>query len=65
MSRKIFGEFLEFFLKGLNPFKIQTNFKYVFIPDFEFKFCWEFELLPKRKVATFEFIFWYAKVRMF
>jgi hypothetical protein len=27
MSRKIFGEFMEVFLKGLNPFKIQTNFK--------------------------------------
>jgi hypothetical protein len=25
--RDNFDEFIEFFLKGLNPFKIQTNFK--------------------------------------
>jgi hypothetical protein len=26
MSRQIFGEFMNFFQKGLEPFKIQTNF---------------------------------------
>jgi hypothetical protein len=34
MSRKIFGEFMEFFLKGLNAFKIQTIFKFLFIAEF-------------------------------
>jgi hypothetical protein len=34
MSRKIFGEFMNFFLKGLYPFKIQTSFKLEFVLDF-------------------------------
>jgi hypothetical protein len=34
MSRKIFGEFIEFFLKGLNHFKIQTSFKLEFLLEF-------------------------------
>jgi hypothetical protein len=34
MSRKIFGEVMEFFPKGLKPFKIQTEFKRVFFPKF-------------------------------
>jgi hypothetical protein len=29
MPGKIFGEFMGFFPKGLNPFKIQENFKLV------------------------------------
>jgi hypothetical protein len=33
-SRKNFGEFIEFFLKGLNLFKIQTNFKFVLLLGF-------------------------------
>jgi hypothetical protein len=28
MPRKIFGEFMRFFPKGLNPFKIQIKFKF-------------------------------------
>ncbi len=34
MSIKIFGEFMEFFLKGLDPFQIQTKFKLDFLPEF-------------------------------
>jgi hypothetical protein len=34
MSRKIFGEFMECFLKGLNPFKIQTKFNLVWLHKF-------------------------------
>jgi hypothetical protein len=34
MQRKNFGEFIEFYPKGLNPFKIQTNFKLEFILEF-------------------------------
>jgi hypothetical protein len=34
MSRKDFGEFMDFFLKGLNPFKIQTYFKLEFFLEF-------------------------------
>jgi hypothetical protein len=34
MSRKIFGEFMEFFPKGLKSFKIQTKFKLNLFPDF-------------------------------
>jgi hypothetical protein len=33
-SRKIFGEFMEIFLKCLNPYKIQTIFKIDLIPRF-------------------------------
>jgi hypothetical protein len=34
MSRKNFGEFMEFFLKGLNPFKIHGIFKLELVPKF-------------------------------
>jgi hypothetical protein len=34
MSRNIFGEFMDFFFKGLNPFKIQTEFDFVLLPEF-------------------------------
>jgi hypothetical protein len=34
MSRKNFGEFMKFFPKGLNPFKIQTIFNFGLIPRF-------------------------------
>jgi hypothetical protein len=53
MARKIFGECMEFFLKGLNPFKIQTKFNFVWLPAFLFKFCWEFELLSKKESYPF------------
>jgi hypothetical protein len=34
MPRKIFGEVMEFFPKGLNPFKIQANLIFDFFPGF-------------------------------
>jgi hypothetical protein len=34
MSIKNFGEFIEFFLKGLNTFKIQTRFKLDLLMNF-------------------------------
>jgi hypothetical protein len=34
MSRNILGEFMEFFIKGLYPFKIQTKFNIVWLPKF-------------------------------
>jgi hypothetical protein len=34
ISRKNFGELMDFFLKGLNPFKIQTCFKLEFFLEF-------------------------------
>jgi hypothetical protein len=33
-SRKNFGEFVEFFPKGLKPFKIQTKPKFGLVPEF-------------------------------
>jgi hypothetical protein len=57
ISIKIFGEFMEFFPKGLDPFKIQIVFCF---PNFYFKFCWEFDLLFKRKVVPFEIFIYLA-----
>jgi hypothetical protein len=34
MSGKNFGKLMEFFLKGLNPFKIQSIFKLDFVMEF-------------------------------
>jgi hypothetical protein len=34
MSRKIFGEFMEIFPKGLNSFKIQTKFNLGLLHEF-------------------------------
>jgi hypothetical protein len=56
MSRKSFGEFMQFSPKGLDTFKIQTEFKCSLFPIF-FKLCWEFQFLPKREVVPFEFTF--------
>jgi hypothetical protein len=33
MSTNTFGEFMELFPKGLNPFKIQTRFKLEFVME--------------------------------
>jgi hypothetical protein len=35
MSTKNFGEFMEIFLKGLKPFKIQISFKLVLFLNFK------------------------------
>jgi hypothetical protein len=34
MLRNILCEFMEFSLKGLKPFKIQTKFNFVWLPEF-------------------------------
>jgi hypothetical protein len=34
MSMKNFSKFMEFFLKGFYPFKIQTTFNFVWLPKF-------------------------------
>jgi hypothetical protein len=51
---------MRFFLKGLNPLKIQTKFKCSLFLDIKFKFCCEFELVPNRKVVHFEVIYHHA-----
>jgi hypothetical protein len=62
---KKFGKFMEFFLKGLNHFKIQTKFNLVWILKFQLTLYWEFELLTKSKVVPFELIYHHAKFRNF
>jgi hypothetical protein len=37
MSRNIFDEIMEYLLKGWNPFKIQTKFKFDLLPGFLIK----------------------------
>jgi hypothetical protein len=64
-SRKIFGEFMEIFLKGLNHVKIQTKFKLDLIPRFYFKIHLEYELPSKRKVVSFAFIYPLTKFAKF
>jgi hypothetical protein len=61
MPRKIFGEFMRFFPKGLNPFKIQTKFNLVCFLGFLFIIYLEFEHFTNRKVVPFEIIFYPAK----
>jgi hypothetical protein len=34
ISRKNFSEFMDFFPKGLNPFKIQVRFTFELVADF-------------------------------
>jgi hypothetical protein len=58
MSRRIFGEFMGFFSKGLNPFKIQASFKL----EIPFQFIIrESELIPTTKGVPFQFIYHHAK----
>jgi hypothetical protein len=64
MPGKIFGEVMEFFPKGLNPFKIQANLIFDLFPGFliqnPFRFwswskkenCSPSSLLPSQKVAS-------------
>jgi hypothetical protein len=65
MLRKNFGEFIEFLLKGLNPFKIQTISNWNFSWKLYFSILLEFELIPKRKVVPFQFIYQHAKFEIF
>jgi hypothetical protein len=50
MSRRIFGEFMGFFSKGLNPFKIQASFKLEIL--LQFMIC-EYELIPHNERCSF------------
>jgi hypothetical protein len=65
MSREIFGKFIEFLLKGLIQFKIQTKFKVDLFPRFYFKIHLEFEILSQSKVVPFEVTFHLAKFGQF
>jgi hypothetical protein len=62
MSRRIFGEFMGFFPKGLNAFKIQTNFKLEIPLHF---LIHESELIPTTKNVPFQFIYYCAKFGIF
>jgi hypothetical protein len=61
MSRKIFGEFMKFFLKCLRPFKIPTKFQIQFLTEFVIQNLLDFEASAKRKVVPFPFIYHHAK----
>jgi hypothetical protein len=54
MSRKIFGEFMEFSLKGLNPFKIQTNFKLNLLPQFLIQIMFYIWTSSKIEIYSFQ-----------
>jgi hypothetical protein len=58
MSRRIFGEFMGFFSRGLNPFKIQASFKLEIPSQF---IIHESELIPTTKDVPFQFIYHCAK----
>jgi hypothetical protein len=47
MPRKIFGEVMEFFPKGLNPFKIQVNLIFDLFPGFSIQNPEGIEVEPK------------------
>jgi hypothetical protein len=57
MLRMNFGEFMEFFLKGLNPFKFKPISNWICFLDLYFTIHLEFGLLSKREVVPFEVIF--------
>jgi hypothetical protein len=48
MSRKKFGEFMDFLLKDLNPFKIQISFKLDLFLEFIIQNPEGFESLAKK-----------------
>jgi hypothetical protein len=62
MSRRIFGEFMGFFSRGLNPFKIQASFKFEIPLQFIIR---ESELIPTTKDVPFQFIYHCAKFGKF
>jgi hypothetical protein len=49
MSSLNFGEFMRFFLKGLNPFKIQTKFEFELFLVFLIQNLEGLEVKTKRK----------------
>jgi hypothetical protein len=62
MPRRIFGEFMGFFSKGLNPFKIQASFKLKIPLQF---IIHEYRLIPTTKYVPFQFIYHCAMFRNF
>jgi hypothetical protein len=57
MSTNTFGEFMELFPKGLNPFKIQTRFKLEFVMEIIVQNPERIEVGPKRKLVPLELIY--------
>jgi hypothetical protein len=56
---------MNFFQKIYTPLKSKLNSNWICFLNFYLKFYWEFELIPKRKVVYFEFIFYHAKFNFF
>jgi hypothetical protein len=52
---------MRFVSKGLNPFKIQTRFKFDFYKFYNSKYIEIWKLSKKNKVVSFEFIYQLAK----
>jgi hypothetical protein len=52
MSSWNIDDFMRFFSKGLNPFKIQTKFKFELFPRYLIKNSEGFGDGPKRKVVS-------------
>jgi hypothetical protein len=52
MSRKNFSEFLKFFLKGLNPFKIKSSFKLDFVLEFVIQNTKRFGSCAKKETCS-------------
>jgi hypothetical protein len=57
----MFGKFMEFFAKGLNPCKSKTILKVDLLPKFLIQIHLEFELFPKRKVVPLKVFYHCAK----
>jgi hypothetical protein len=53
MSRKIFGEFREFFPTGLDSFKIQTKLNLVLLPEFVIQILLEIWTYPQKERCSF------------
>jgi hypothetical protein len=56
MPRYNFGELCKFFPKGVVPLKIQTNFKFGFIPDFVIQNPFGIQICVQTKSCSFLFI---------
>jgi hypothetical protein len=54
LSRGLFGEFLEFYRKGLMPLIIQINFQDWLFPDFLLPNLWWIEVDAKRQSIHFD-----------
>jgi hypothetical protein len=53
MPRNFFGEFMEFLPKGLNPFKIQSDFELEFFLNFIIQNPGRIESWAKKDVCLF------------